>query len=91
MKTALLSPVLNIYPHCLIEVQWGYMFKTGDSNAVFTYPIKFSSRVVFADYFIKIKNAYQGQHSLGEFTNTSLTINMSKIFESDLYFLVIGY
>ena len=72
-------------------LQWGYMFKTGDSNAVFTYPIKFSSRVVFADYFIKIKNAYQGQHSLGEFTNTSLTINMSKIFESDLYFLVIGY
>ena len=72
-------------------IQWGYMFKTGDSNAVFTYPIKFSSRVVFADYFIKIKNSYQGQHSLGEFTNTSLTINMSRIFESDLYFLVIGY
>lgn len=71
--------------------QWGYMFKTGDSNAVFTYPIKFSSRVVFADYFIKIKHSYQGQHSLGEFTNTSLTINMSRIFESDLYFLVIGY
>ena len=72
-------------------IQWGYMFKTSNSNAVFTYPITFSNKVLFADYSIKKKEEHQGEHSLGAVTNTSLTINMSQIFASYLYFLVIGY
>ena len=72
-------------------IQWGYMFKTSNSNAVFTYPITFSNKVLFADYSIKKKEEHQGEHSLGAVTNTSLTINMFQTFESYLYFLVIGY
>ena len=65
--------------------------RTGSNNTVFTYPIKFSNRVVFADYDIKIIDSYNGEHMLRDFTNTSLTIRMSGIHIAELYFLVIGY
>ena len=44
MKTALLSPVLNIYPHCLIEVQWGVLSNVQKSITI-NFPISFVNNI----------------------------------------------
>ena len=93
MKTALLSPVLNIYPHCLIEVQWG-TFSTGrqpypTDSSTFNFPITFSNSC-----YQTIVSANDGGIYTASWTNSQLTIyvkNYNNVDKDNVYINTVRY